>query len=246
MADFRAEARLDANPAGFKKGVAEASGSFKGLQADVGKASGAISTAMQFAAGFGIVTALQQAGAAFEGFLETIRRSGDRLAAQAGAQPGGTAAGLFRKAAEQRAEAVRAPFAAGGAGLKAGLLQLVQFLPLFQIATRLTGETGAEIRKALDEMILESAKTARELANAGTGLRSVSEASLRLAENAAAFEQKQRQSILPALVTQARGVGVSQQQIQDIVRAVDTLVGTQIEQLRQAIQAAAQTAVVAP
>ncbi len=246
MADFRAEARLDANPAGFKKGVSEAGASFKGLQADVGKASGAISTALQFAAGFGIITALQQAGAAFEGFLETIRRQGDRLAAQAGAQPGGTAASLFRKAGEQRAEAVRAPFAAGAAGLKAGVLQLIQFLPLFQVATRLAGETGAEIRKGLDEMILEAAKTARELANAGTGLRSVSDASLLLAENAAAFEQKQRQSILPQLVQQARGVGVSQEQIQGIVRAIDALVGDRLAQLQQAIQASAQTGATAP
>ena len=242
---FREEAELDVDPSGFQKGIRKASQSFESLEKDVSRVGGQISTVMQFAGGFGVIAAIQQAGAAFDSFIEKLRAQGDRLAARAGVSPTGAAADLFRQAAEARADVTARPFTAAGAGVEAAFLRLGRVgLDIATLGGLLGGE---DLKRGIDELTDAARDTADRLANSGEALRDAAENADLLAERAARFEQMQRQAIIPELERRAREIRVDETTLQAIITSIKQIgVEEAIKQLKDAIQAAAQNAQVNP
>ncbi len=242
---LRERAELDVDPAGFQKGVRKASQSFDKLQQDVGRVGSQISTVMQFAGGFGVIAAINQAGAAFDSFMERLKQQGERLISRAGVAPTGRAADLFRVAAERRAEAVGAPFKAAGAGVEAVFLQLGRFG--LDIAT-LGGLLGGEgLKRGIDDLVASAKETADKFANGGEALRDAADQAQRLAENAARFELRQRAVVIPELVSRAQELRIDPTTLNEIIRSIKQIGAEEaISRLTKEIQAAAQAAQVGP
>ncbi len=242
---LRERAELDVDPSGFQKGVRKAGQSFERLEKDVSKVGGQISTVMQFAGGFGIISAISQASAAFEGFIQNIKAQSEAVIRRGGISPIGTAADLTRRAGEAKAAAVGAPFRAAGAGVQAAFLQLGRFgLDIATLGGLLGGE---DIKRGIDDMIAASRETAEKFAVGSEALRSVAKEAEIIAKNARNFEQRQRQVVIPELVRQAQAIRIDSTTLNEIIRGIKQIgVEETIARLTKEIQAAAQNAQVTP